>query len=856
MAAVWACMLAGYVPCLQPALNAQQEHKEGHVVHISGLLSSTIWLTNDSGAEQIKSSAGLDVHLFSELKASTETLGTKFTANQPRPDDEAILFLTSGSTDNFFELGATSLDVIRLKSEGEATFGLPEIPTIQIFKHPDISSLANYINSLVSNNTTREYDPIVPLQLTGSKTPIFVVHPGIGEVLLYISLAKYFQNEHPFYALRARGFEPGQPFFESMDEMVSSYVVAVKRTQPHGPYAIAGYSFGGFIAFELSKRLEALGNEVRFTGIIDIPAHIPDQRRRPDWTRIMLNISYFFSLLSKQEADALVPSLRLLTRKEQMDGPLLAEAVCEYFNYSTTCYDEYSVLALGSVFTQVVALADVGGYDGQNICSGFSSLCPIPPTVPLNLTDWFAKPKPNPLPPPKQPSGERLKVLHVSDIHIDPRYATGSEANCSAYMCCRDNVYNADSPDQIVLPASRYGAYYCDTPLSLMVSAMEAVAPLTGTEETGFDFSIFTGDLTAHDNDNQYSRAYVEYAEVMVYNLLKKFLGPAPVYATVGNHDTYIQFQMIPYALGGYLGSQFNWLYEHISSMWNYEGWLPEESVEFARTHYAAYTVKRPDGLRIISLDTDICNRSNYFSYINSTDPDPFGILRFLTDELQDAEDAGDRVWIVGHVLSGWDGTAAQYNPTNLFYQIVDRYSPHVIANIFWGHTHEDELSIFYANNATIISADTALAVSWIGPSLTPLTNLNSGFRMYEVDSATFDILDAYTWMSAVNEFPALDNQTEVGPTYAFEYSAREAYGANITWGANDPLNATWWHLVTEQMEYNSTLVQTFNTYQGKSSIVGAPCTGECIPAKICYLRSGSAPISMENCPAGYGSVQ
>ncbi|KAF9236005.1 sphingomyelin phosphodiesterase [Melanogaster broomeanus] len=536
-------------------------------------------------------------------------------------------------------------------------------------------------------------------------------------------------------------------------------------------------------------------------------------------------------------------------------GPLLAEAACVYFNYSTTCYDEYSVLALGSVFTQVVALADVGGYDGQVLCSKFSNLCPIPPPVPLNLTSWFAKPKPNPLPPPKQPSGERLKVLHVSDIHIDPRYATGAEANCSQYMCCRDNAYNTDFPDQILLPASRYGAYYCDTPLSLMVSAMQAIPPLTGTEGTGFNFSIFTGDLTSHDTDNQYSRAYVEYAEVMVYNLLKKFLGPAPVYATVGNHDTYVQFQMIPYAMGGYLGKQFNWLYDHISSMWSYEGWLPSESVEFSRTHYAAYTVKRPDGLRVISLDTDICKAYNYFSYINATDPDPFGILRFLTDELQDAEDAGDRVWIVGHVLSGWDGTAAQYNPTNLC-ESVDRYSPHVIANIFWGHTHEDELSIFYTNNATVMNADTALAVSWIGPSLTPLTNLNSGFRMYEVDSATFDVLDAYTWMSAVNEFPALDNQTEVGPTYAFEYSTRAAYGGNITWGANDPLNATWWHLVTEQMEYNSTLVQTFNTYQGKSSVVGAPCTGECIPAKICYMRSGSAPIAVENCPAGYGSVQ
>jgi hypothetical protein len=46
---------------------------------------------------------------------------------------------------------------------------------------------------------------------------------------------------------------------------------------------------------------------------------------------------------------------------------------------------------------------------------------------------------------------------------------------------------------------------------------------------------------------------------------------------------------------------------------------------------------------------------------------------------------------------------------------------------------------IFYANNATNISAQTALTTSWIGPSITPLTNLNSGFRVYEVDSAVRD---------------------------------------------------------------------------------------------------------------------
>jgi hypothetical protein len=423
-------------------------------------------------------------------------------------------------------------------------------------------------------------------------------------------------------------------------------------------------------------------------------------------------------------------------------------------------------------------------------------------------------------------------------------------------MCCRENVFNAASPDQLVLPAARYGSYWCDTPLDLMAAAMQAIGPITGTEGGGFNFSLFTGDLTAHDPDNQYSRAFVEYEEVVFYDLLKRYVGPAPVYATIGNHDTYMQFQMIPYTMGGALGAQFNWLYEHISSMWEYEGWVPEAAVAYASTHYAAYAVTRPDGLKIISLDTNLWYTDNYYSYINSTEPDPFGILRFFMDELQASEDASEKIWIIGHVLSGWDGTAAQVNPTNLFYQIVDRFSPHVIANIFYGHTHEDELSIFYANNGTVMSAETALAASWIMPSLTPLTNLNSGFRVYEIDSATFDVLDVFTYVSNVNEFPSLDGQTEVGPAYYLEYSTRDAYGGNITWGVDDPLNSTWWHLVTEQMELDPTLVQTFNTYQSKSSVAGLNCTGECIPAKICYMRSGSSSLAYQNCIAGYSSTQ
>ncbi|KAF9245896.1 Metallo-dependent phosphatase-like protein [Melanogaster broomeanus] len=536
-------------------------------------------------------------------------------------------------------------------------------------------------------------------------------------------------------------------------------------------------------------------------------------------------------------------------------GSNFAVALCEYFDHSSTCEATYGPLALGPVLTQVMSYADVGGYDGQLLCAQFLGLCSAPPTLPLNLTGWFAKPKPNPLPPPKKPSGERLKVLHLSDLHIDPRYANGAEANCTSGLCCRANGYNSQSPQTPLLPAPRFGYFLCDSPYSLITATLEAIPPLAGTETTGFNFTLVTGDLLAHDPENQQSRALNEYSEVVLFDLFKRMLGPGPVYVTLGNHDSCLPDLASPNSLGGELGQQFGWLYDHVTALWKYEGWLPAASVEFSRAHYAAYMVKRADGLRVISLNTNLLiHRSNYFNYINASEPDTSGMMRFLTDELQDAEDAGDRVWIIGHVISGWDGSNPLLNPTNLC--IVDRFSPHVIANIFWGHTHEDQVSIYYTNNGTVMDVETAQTLSWTGPSVTPLTNLNAGFRVYEVDSATFEVLDAHTYKSAVDTFSSLDSQIEYGPTFEYEYNTRETYGGNIPWGASDPLNATWWQLVTEQMEVNSTLVDTFNTYQGKSSILTPACTGECATAKICYMRSGSASIAQQNCPHGYGSVQ
>lgn len=529
--------------------------------------------------------------------------------------------------------------------------------------------------------------------------------------------------------------------------------------------------------------------------------------------------------------------------------PGLLVSLCEKFQFSSnaTCTDNYAATSFGAIWTQVLAFADVTGLDGQYICNDLSSkFCPAPTASPLDTKNLFPKPKPANAKAPAA-SGKRVKVLHLSDFHLDPRYAVKSEANCTAGLCCRTNVHASGlTLPQIELPAPLYGAYQCDTPYYLALAALQSIGPLTGTKGN-FAWTVYTGDLVSHDTQNQLSREYVEYAEYSVYELFKEYIG-SPVFPVLGNHDTNPEAIDAPHSEPDGLGQQLSWNYDHVSALWMHNGWIDAATAQQARLHYAAYSIKNHYGLRIITLNTDFWYRSNYLNYYNTSNPDVSGAQAFLINELQAAEDAGERVWILGHVLTGWDGSNPLPCATNLFYQIIDRYSPHVIANIFFGHTHEDEFMIYYANNASDISSANALTTGWIGPSVTPLTNLNSGFRMYEVDTGSFDIYEAYTWYSDVSSFPNL-NTSSTGPTYQLEYSTRQAY--DIGWPADAPLNATYWHAVTEAMEKDITLVSKFNTFEGKSSVKTPNCTSQaCAQAKICYMRSGSAPLGRQ-CPQG-----
>lgn len=213
-----------------------------------------------------------------------------------------------------FELGFSSMRIIKLKHKIDHRFGI-SVPIITIITNPNARSLAAVLGPGLDPNILTDgtipfqptsYDPVVTLRPVGSKAPLWLVHPGVGEIIVFLGLAQQLaDDDRPLYALRARGFETGQTHFSNIDEAVNVYVRAIRQRQPKGPYAIAGYSYGAMLAFEISKKLnmQVGPSSVQFLGSFNLPPHIKFRMRQFNWNMCLLSLSYFIGLTTQEYAD-------------------------------------------------------------------------------------------------------------------------------------------------------------------------------------------------------------------------------------------------------------------------------------------------------------------------------------------------------------------------------------------------------------------------------------------------------------------------------------------------------------------------------------------------------------------------
>ncbi|PLB46276.1 acetyl-CoA synthetase-like protein [Aspergillus steynii IBT 23096] len=223
-----------------------------------------------------------------------------------------------GVCDSLLATGATSMDLVAIMQRINRKLQLsPALRLTDVLNHPTVRGLANRI-AVTTGQVSHEYDPVVTLQPFGHKTPLWLVHPGVGEVLVFVTLAHHF-TDRPVYAFRAKGFNAveGETPFNSLDEVFETYRSAIKKRQPHGPYAIAGYSFGGMVAFEITKLMERDGDEVRYCGSWNLPPHIKFRMRELLWDECVIHLFYFVGLMDEATAYTHKPTLCAFERENR-----------------------------------------------------------------------------------------------------------------------------------------------------------------------------------------------------------------------------------------------------------------------------------------------------------------------------------------------------------------------------------------------------------------------------------------------------------------------------------------------------------------------------------------------------------
>ncbi|MBP2326086.1 phthiocerol/phenolphthiocerol synthesis type-I polyketide synthase D [Kibdelosporangium banguiense] len=182
-----------------------------------------------------------------------------------------------------------------------------EFDTAELFARPTIELMANHVRA-----ADRATGPVRVLR-DGSE-PLFFFHPGGGDTAVFRQLVDLL--DAPAY-----GFDRIDDT-TTVEERAERFLPSLRAIQPTGPYRLAGWSFGGFLAFEMAQRLSAAGETVDLLALIDPILPLPEEPGLAETDRLERRFRRFGEFLETSYGKRVglpYADLAALSEEEQAD---------------------------------------------------------------------------------------------------------------------------------------------------------------------------------------------------------------------------------------------------------------------------------------------------------------------------------------------------------------------------------------------------------------------------------------------------------------------------------------------------------------------------------------------------------
>ncbi|SAL59849.1 non-ribosomal peptide synthetase [Caballeronia humi] len=230
-------------------------------------------------------SGKVDANALRLLEVDTAPWTTKIAPRNETEDllveiwKEILHISAVGIHENFFALGGDSFDALRCMAACEDRLRC-RLPVSALFRLGTIAGLAEAIaaRNIAGDTDLASIPDVVPIAPHDSRPLLFLVHPIGGELACYTPLSRRLERSYSVLGFADKSVQQDG----SIEEIAGRYANALNLEAGNRPVRIAGWSFGGLVAYEMCRQIAARDGQVALLCMIDTHASLCEELEASD----------------------------------------------------------------------------------------------------------------------------------------------------------------------------------------------------------------------------------------------------------------------------------------------------------------------------------------------------------------------------------------------------------------------------------------------------------------------------------------------------------------------------------------------------------------------------------------------